>query len=480
MKKILIASGSAIVLFVTSVTVSSLIFEPNPAIRKIEEHETLNQVVIDTELLAKVNEHIIAAMAPEEETTEPRKLTKIEKFRDKISNTAIADLSESDSDALTIFKKADKKSKIKGYLADGATMTILEQNKDWTHIKSDKIEGYVRTKYVVSDKTVEDTIIDNRFVSATITKDSVCILSKNKKNSSAVGMGYKGKDYPVLGFSDDDKYAYIERTETISGWIPLSDIKLNITAPQAMTKDEFDDYQYELELEEQKALNSYLNMKIGSTGNKLQDAIINLVSHNESGNYKAARNSITSGEKTITVGAWQWYGENAHNILRLICSANTKKAKEIIEDAFTGNKAEEKANALYKDIMGRDNWEKSEREFKKNELIAIKELLGSDQGVKIQNSKIQSDIQAKMRVATSSYKLNNDAIVAYFCDLFWQSPSNAREIIDKCIDHYGNAKKFCKDEDGLAYLHKVAMKHSVMKKYSRRRRYTYAFCKKLQ
>ena len=480
MKKYIIASGLSVALFISTVASTRLLFAPNPDIKYDSDPIAVNRVVIDDEILSKVNERILAGNAPEEETTQPVKLTKVGKMLSKIADKSIADLTESEKEALTIYKKPDKNSKIKGYLPDGGTMTVLEQNEEWTKIKSGSTEGYVRTKYVVSGDKVDDYIIDNSFVSATVTKDTVSILSKHKKNSSAVGIGYKGKQYPVLGFSDDEKYVFIERTESISGWVSTSDVKLNLTAPKAMSKDEFEEYQDELEYKEQQALNSYLSIKISSTGNKLQDSIINLISHNESGNYKAARNPITSGEKTITVGAWQWYGENAHNILRLICNENNEKAKDILENSFIGLKAEEKSKQLYKDIIGRDNWESDERIFTKAEIIAIKELLGSNQGVKVQNSKIQADIRAKVRVAISSYQLTNDALVTYFCDLFWQNPTNARKIVDKCIDHYGSAKKFSKADDGLKYLHQTAMKNKVMSPYSKRRKYTYSYCKNLE
>jgi hypothetical protein len=393
----------------------------------------------------------------------------------------IADLSECDADdeALAIYKKMSEKATIKGYLPDGASMTVLEQVGKWYKIESGDIKGYVRTKYVIVDDAVEDSLLENKYITALITKESVPILNKAADEGVAVGMGYLDREYPIVGFSDDDKYVLIERTETISGWVPLSSIKIQITAPTAMTEDEYEDYKLELEAKEQEALQSYLNLKVSSTGDPLQDKIIQLISHNESGNYKAARNPITSGEKTITVGAWQWYGENAHRILKMICAADSKKAKEILEGAFTGKKAKEKYKKLYDDILSGDNWETSRRIFTNAELVAIKDLLGSDQGVNVQNTKIQSDIQAKIKVAINTYNLTNDALIVYFCDLFWQNPHHARDIVNECIKHYKGTKKFSEAEDGLKFMHKTAMNNGVMSRYSRRRNYTYSYCKSL-
>ncbi len=417
----------------------------------------------------------------EEITTDPDiKLTKVGKYKEKIKSMALLDLSDTDLEYLKIYKKADKKSKVKGYLADGSSLQIMEHGDKWLKIKSGKITGYIKNKYIVKKKKkIEEILLQDEAVTAYVKKDSVYILAKANKDSTSVAIGYKEAEYPILDFSENEKYAFVKRTESISGWIPVSAIKINVAAPTAMTKEEFEDYKIELEIKEQEMLDQYLNVALSSTGDSLTDAIISLISHNESGNFKAARNPKTSGEKTITVGAWQWYGQNAHNILKQICSADPDTAIDIMEGAFSGRKAHKKAKELYDDIVGGSNWESDKRIFSTTELIAIQELLGSDQGVSIQNSKIQSDIQAKVSVAINTYSLSNDAIVAYFCDLFWQNPNNARKVMNECIDHFESAKKLCKADNGLKYLHKTAMKSNVFGKYSKRREYTYSYCKSL-
>ncbi|MCR5736193.1 MAG: SH3 domain-containing protein [Eubacterium sp.] len=501
-KKILFSASTVFVLL-GSATVSYQFSLPHETTPKVETRHRVTMIPSDVSIEKKslldkldlqpfspasISEHLqimkseTAAVTAQNEARKKekkKKLTKIEKYKNQISRMGVTDLTKTDEEALKIHTKANKKSKVTGYLADGAVMTIEKKTGKWYQIKSGDISGYVSTQYVIKNKKVETSMMEDKNISAVITKQSVPVRGETKKNSAVVGMSYKDGEYPILDLSNNDKYALIERTETISGWVPVSDINIKITAPKAMTKEEFEDYQDELAMEEQAALNSYLNLKISSTGNPLQDKIVELIAHNESGNYKAARNPITSGEKTITVGAWQWYGGNAHNILRLICAANTDKAKDIIHDSMKGKKAEEKATQLYKDIMGGDNWEGSRRIFTTQELIAIKELLGSNQGVQVQNSKIQADIRSKISVAIGTYKLTNDSLTAYFCDMFWQNPQSARAITNECIKHFGSAKKFCEAEDGLKYLHKTALKNGVLGKYSRRRNYTYLYCKNL-
>ncbi|HAV90154.1 MAG TPA: hypothetical protein DCW44_02635 [Eubacterium sp.] len=413
--------------------------------------------------------------------TPNKKLTKYEKYKETLKGMGVVDLGDSDVEALYVHETMDKKSKTVGYLPHGGKMKILEKLDDnnWYKIKSGKIKGFVRSKYVLTGKKMKEAIVYNKDVIAHVEGENVGILGKANRDSTVVAIGYKEADYPIEAFSDNRKYAYVERTATITGWIPISKIKIQVTCPKAMDKEEFKEYQREYSEKEKKELESYLSISLQPTGNSLLDSIIKLVSHNESGNFKSARNPITGGEKTITVGAWQWYGENAHNILRQICNANRDKAAEIIESAFAGRRGRDKAEKLYEDILGSKNWVNEKRLFSNEELIAVKGLLGSDQGVKVQSSKIQSDIQAKVTVAIRTYNLSNDALVAYFCDLFWQNPAQARAVVDECIDHFGGARGFSRARNGLRYLHRKALNNHTFGRFTRRREYTYSYCQRL-
>ena len=213
------------------------------------------------------------------------------------------------------------------------------------------------------------------------------------------------------------------------------------------------------------------------------DTISALIAHNESGNYLAARNGLPQfkGEKTITVGAWQWYGERAHNLLRRIYTSDTKKAKQLIKDALSGSKKKkaEKTEELCKEIMDTSSWESRKRNFSKEELIALKALLGSSIGISIQNTQAKEDITSRIAVARNTYKLTNPQLIAYFCDMFWQNPDNARAITKASIAHFKSAKKLNEEKDGLKVMHEIAMKNAVLGGFSSRRNYTYSVCKKI-
>lgn len=412
-----------------------------------------------------------------------KKLTAIEKYQKKISNLGVLTLGDDPEECACIVKEPNKKAKTVGYVMDGCVVTVIEQVDAWYKVKSGKIEGYIPTKQLAVDEDVESILLENECIEATFIKNNVQLKSQSEGSDTAIGMGYQGRTYPVIGFSDDGKKIRIQRTETIAGWVPISSVKIEINAEGAMSKSELKAYQEQLQ-REQEQISQTIHFSVQTKGNELVDKIVSLVAHNESGNYTAARNALPQfpGEKTITVGAWQWYGERAHSLLRNICSQNTDKAKKMIRESFTGTKKkqEEKFKKLYFDIKSGDNWETSRRKFTKEELVAIKSLLGSDAGRKVQNAQIRSELSAKIQVAKSTYKLTDDKLIAYFCDLFWQSPENARAITKKCITHFKSAKAFCKAKDGLKYMHETAMKNSVMGKFSRRRNYTYAVCRKIK
>ena len=410
------------------------------------------------------------------------KLTKLEKYKDEIRNLGIVS-AEDDQEFVKIKSKPDKKSKVKGYVLDEKPITVIEQVKKWYKVKSGKITGYINQKNIIVDDEVESLLLDNQGIEAEIIKDNVKLRSNAKDNNSAVGMGYKGNSYPVIGFSNDYKKVRIQRTETIAGWLSEKDVKIKILSDGAMTKKEYEAYQEEQERIQQAELQKILNAGFAKTGNALLDTTIALIAHNESGNYLAARNGLPQfkGEKTITVGAWQWYGERAHNLLKRICASDTKKSQQLIESALSGNKKKkkEKAEELYKEITNGSGWENKKKSFSKEELVAVKALLGSNFGVAVQNAQAREDINSRMNVARSTYKLTNPQLIAYFADMFWQNPENARAITKAAIAHFKSAKKLNEDKDGLKVMHEIAMKNSVLGRFSGRRNYTYSVCKKI-
>lgn len=114
----------------------------------------------------------------------------------------VVDLSDNDDECAKIYKTKDKKSKVIGYLPDKGIMKVVEQDGKKYKIKSGKITGYVSVKDVVVDSDVETVLLDDNLIEAKFTKD-VALKSEAKGKDVAVGMGYSGRSYPVIGFSNN-------------------------------------------------------------------------------------------------------------------------------------------------------------------------------------------------------------------------------------------------------------------------------------
>lgn len=381
------------------------------------------------------------------------------------------------------YKRENKKSKTLGYVINNSVIQVIEKNDTWCKVKSGKIAGYIKSKYVVTEEVAEKTIIDNGMLWATVTAEKSVLTDNSKNDDKAIGVGYKGKTYEVLGFSNNYKKVRIQRTEDISGWIKTKEVSFSIDAPGIMTKDEAEKY---IEIQQAKREAEYAKAAtyVGKTGGTLVDIIMSMVAHNESGNYTAARNALPQfkGEKTITVGAWQWYGERAHKLLRKIVMSDESEAKDNILDIFSGSKKKkkEKMEKLCNDILSYDNWERDGRKFTNEEILAVKELLGTKKGIQIQNEQARSDIQVRINIAKNTYKITNARVIAYFVDLYWQSPEHALSIIKETLKQFDSVKDLNSDGDAVDYIHAAAMKDKVMNKFSERRKYTYAVSSKIK
>lgn len=85
-------------------------------------------------------------------------------------------------------------------------MKVVEQDGKKYKIKSGKITGYVSDKESCGQSSdVETVLLDDNLIEAKFTKD-VALKSEAKGKDVAVGMGYSGRSYPVIGFSNNKKY----------------------------------------------------------------------------------------------------------------------------------------------------------------------------------------------------------------------------------------------------------------------------------
>lgn len=359
-----------------------------------------------------------------------------------------------------IYKDASSKSEMIGYARNKDVVQIEYEMYGYYKIKSGNVKGYVKTQYVETDKKGVEYLLTNECVKAkTIKKTKIYKTEKLKKTKGYVNIK---SEMQVIKIKDDCSALEILMSDETYGYIKTKDIVFKIKGNHCITRSEYQKYQLEKEKERINAIQQVESKE------KIEDIVSEIICHNESGDYGAARNGLPqfSGEKTITVGAWQWYGERAHSLLRKIVNNYCYTDEE--------NKC---LNKLIKDIKGSDNWEQSERNFSAEELNIIKRMLTSNSGIRIQEEQARKDIEERIKIAHNTYGLTNEKLVAYFCDMFWQNPVNARKVINESIKE--SKTNINKNPEGINIIHKNAMKNSVLGKFTTRRAWTYEVTRQL-
>ena len=81
---------------------------------------------------------------PKKKNKKKTKLSEIDKYKKKIFDMGVVDLSDNDDECAKIYKTKDKKSKVIGYLPDKGIMKVVEQDGKKYKIKSGKITGYCK------------------------------------------------------------------------------------------------------------------------------------------------------------------------------------------------------------------------------------------------------------------------------------------------------------------------------------------------
>jgi len=175
----------------------------------------------------------------------------------------------------------------------------------------------------------------------------------------------------------------------------------------------------------------------------------------------AKPHNVTSSEKTITVGAYQFYGERGHKLLKAICKANETDAKSII------------GTSLYDKIMSRDNWESSgfgtNGELSDIDYSNLTKLLKTDYGIDVQKEKMAESVEVYVEYAKNK-GITDVKCQAYFSVMYHQRPESAYEVADL----FKNSA-----DKSLAILHKECLKNDVFSDYPSRYKKTYEMCQNI-
>lgn len=218
-------------------------------------------VFTNTYQQAKVHNMIITTSRPtterQQETTTVKvvkkkvKRTKTFLFPKKYKKLKVVKISEEDEtknsdtdnsdDIAEVYKAKSLAAPEAGVALEGCIVKVLSKDKNWTKIKSGKVEGYVESKYIVKGKKARKVLMDTEHILAKIKKKNVDIKNDMNKKGAVIGIAFAKTTYPILEISKDEKWVKIKRTEKLTGWIPVSAMKLKIDKEYVYTSEEYDE-----------------------------------------------------------------------------------------------------------------------------------------------------------------------------------------------------------------------------------------------
>lgn len=166
------------------------------------------------------------------------KKLKIVKVYDDKSFEEIDDI---DDDIAEVYKDKSMASDEAGVALEGCVVKVVESGKEWTKIKSGKVEGYIESKYVVKGKEAKKVLLRTEHVIAKIKSENVAIRKDGNKKAASIGVAYKKTEYPIVEISKNEKWVKIKSSEAVTGWIPAKQMTLKVQKEKVYTSEEYDE-----------------------------------------------------------------------------------------------------------------------------------------------------------------------------------------------------------------------------------------------
>jgi hypothetical protein len=185
-------------------------------------------------------------------------------------------------------------------------------------------------------------------------------------------------------------------------------------------------------------------------------SIATILAKVESGNWGDAHGPRCGGEVTMTVGAYQFYGERAHRLLRRIVENHKDEALGIISDS------------LYKTIKSKSDWVKTQYVAPESDCVMLRKLLKTDYGIHEQKNQMAEDASVYVKQAIA-LGITDIKCQVYYAVMYHQSPKQTGIIISSL------QKGFTLDE-----LHKATLNNGVLGDYISRYTTTYEFCQEMK
>ncbi len=243
--------------------------------------------------------------------------------------------------------------------------------------------------------------------------------------------------------AEQESFATVAMDDFVSDWSPTSpsDSTKALTSPSYTTIRD-------------KAKTIIVTNEVGTTG---------------SSGYAAV--TANDNDVAVSLGIFQWNGNNAKTLLRYIIAKDNAAAKKILK--YTSSEMSSygisDAYALYNELIGTASWKG--RCLKSYEGTKIAALISTDIGVAAQDTFAQSYIYDFLNAATK-LGITNAAALVYFCDIATQGgPGCAGIIAKRAIAYAGGASNVMLNEITAATMTYSSVGSEVRQK---RRMGTYA------
>ena len=111
-----------------------------------------------------------------------------------------------------------------GVLPKGAYVEVLEYGEEWTLVKSDKIEGYMLTKYLAFAEDAKEVYNNVHGVKGIITAKTAKVMEHPFSKSTAITKKSKGAEVEIL--AQIGKWYRVKIDKKTTGYISVDDLKL--------------------------------------------------------------------------------------------------------------------------------------------------------------------------------------------------------------------------------------------------------------
>lgn len=138
-----------------------------------------------------------------------------------VETLAFADV----EDYVNIRVKPDEESEVLGKLYKNSAATVLEENGEWSKIKSGTVTGYIKSEFLATGKEAKKLSEEVGQTIATVTAKSLRVRSKATTASKVVTLIPKGDAYVVT--SEKEDWVKINLDNNTSGYVSSDYVKLS-------------------------------------------------------------------------------------------------------------------------------------------------------------------------------------------------------------------------------------------------------------